>query len=317
MVKQEPVLQVLLKGGRADEHRISIDSLTDLLKKVQLCVKRVGLALVGKSSEAKPGRIKGDVEAACSLEVVALNQGSFSVALALPPDQEPEPTLFGIKEPLGQEAVAKFVEGVDLLGQETPKLVNEFDYGVLASLRDAAKILNRGYTSVEFLRPRNGRPPARAVLNAQVARRVKENISGPIKSSVVVKGTLREVDLEKQSCRIYPSPGEKYIQCAFEELFLPIMKELLDSYVSASGEATHRETDGRIRELRIEDIERLDLEALPLFPPVDTKPKTGRELLQALRANGLVGIWKDRDDIEDSSTFARKLRKRAQTRTKE
>ncbi|HUU00433.1 MAG TPA: hypothetical protein VM425_03230 [Myxococcota bacterium] len=317
MSKQEPVLQILLKGGRADEHRISIDSLTDLLKKVQLCVKRVGLSLVGKSAEAKPGRIKGDVEAACSLEVVAINPGSFGVALALSPDQEPETTLFGTKEPLGQEAVAKFVEGVALLGQETPKLVNEFDYGVLASLRDAAKVLNRGYTSVEFLSQRRGRRPAKAVLDARVARRVEDNISGPIKSAVVVKGTLREVDLEKQSCRIYPSAGGKYIQCAFEELFLPLMKELLDSYVSASGEATHREADGRIRELRIKDIERLDLEALPLFPQVDAKPKTGRELLRALRASGLVGIWKDRDAIGDSSTFARKLRKRAQTRTEE
>ncbi len=65
------------------------------------------------------------------------------------------------------------------------------------------------------------------------------------------------------------------------------------------------------------DIERLELEALPPFPPVDAKPKTGRELLQALWANGLVGIWKDRDDIGDSSTFAGKLRKKAQTRTKE
>ncbi|MBM4040143.1 MAG: hypothetical protein FJ290_16685 [Planctomycetes bacterium] len=37
---------------------------------------------------------------------------------------------------------------------------------------------------------------------------------------------------------------------------------------------------------------------------------TARELLNS----GLVGIWKDRQDIPDSQTFARELRERAQRR---
>src|ERR1051326_8163933 len=46
-----------------------------------------------------------------------------------------------------------------------------------------------------------------------------------------------------------------------------------------------------------------------LSPPLD-KPQTGREMLQALKANGFVGAWKDRDDIGDSVEFARELRRR-------
>jgi hypothetical protein len=37
---------------------------------------------------------------------------------------------------------------------------------------------------------------------------------------------------------------------------------------------------------------------------------TARELAES----GLVGIWADRDDITDSSEFARNLRERGQTR---
>ena len=48
-------------------------------------------------------------------------------------------------------------------------------------------------------------------------------------------------------------------------------------------------------------------------PPQD-RPKTGREMLQALRANGFVGAWKDRDDIGDSVEFARELRRRVWSR---
>jgi hypothetical protein len=33
-----------------------------------------------------------------------------------------------------------------------------------------------------------------------------------------------------------------------------------------------------------------------------------------LRTSGIIGLWKDRDDIQDSSDYARKLREQAQTR---
>src|SRR5437868_792215 len=48
-------------------------------------------------------------------------------------------------------------------------------------------------------------------------------------------------------------------------------------------------------------------------PPQD-KPRTGREMLQALTANGFVGAWKNRDDIGDSVEFARELRRRVWSR---
>lgn len=44
------------------------------------------------------------------------------------------------------------------------------------------------------------------------------------------------------------------------------------------------------------------------------KPSTAKELLAAIRKNGLVGMWKNRDDLGDSSKFARKLRKQAMKR---
>jgi len=52
----------------------------------------------------------------------------------------------------------------------------------------------------------------------------------------------------------------------------------------------------------------------PMQTETDGKPRTGRDLLEALEANGLVGMWQDRTDIADSTGFARKLRERAQTR---
>jgi hypothetical protein len=42
---------------------------------------------------------------------------------------------------------------------------------------------------------------------------------------------------------------------------------------------------------------------------------TGRELIEELTANGMIGAWKDRTDINDPTEFARKLRERVWTRT--
>jgi hypothetical protein len=40
----------------------------------------------------------------------------------------------------------------------------------------------------------------------------------------------------------------------------------------------------------------------------DSKPSTGTELVAAIKRSALIGMWADRDDIRDSSKFARKLR---------
>ena len=60
------------------------------------------------------------------------------------------------------------------------------------------------------------------------------------------------------------------------------------------------------------------MRAIKAIPKVKraSKPRTGRELVQALRANGFIGAWKDRTDIANSSEFARALRDRAQKRNR-
>lgn len=47
------------------------------------------------------------------------------------------------------------------------------------------------------------------------------------------------------------------------------------------------------------------------------RPRTGPQKslsVGQLRESGLIGMWKDRDDIEDGSAYARRLRAEAQRR---
>jgi len=57
--------------------------------------------------------------------------------------------------------------------------------------------------------------------------------------------------------------------------------------------------------------QRIEMIILPESPIVlEGNYMTAGDLLES----GLVGIWKDRDDIKDSVAYARKLRKQAQRR---
>jgi hypothetical protein len=47
---------------------------------------------------------------------------------------------------------------------------------------------------------------------------------------------------------------------------------------------------------------------------MNEKPRTARELLQAIRESGLIGMWKNRTDIHDTLGFARGLRRDAEKR---
>ena len=55
------------------------------------------------------------------------------------------------------------------------------------------------------------------------------------------------------------------------------------------------------------------VEIIVLLQPA-TEPPRVRLTVGHLRRSGLLGLWQDRDDIGDSSVYARQLREQAQTR---
>jgi hypothetical protein len=55
------------------------------------------------------------------------------------------------------------------------------------------------------------------------------------------------------------------------------------------------------------------VEVIVLLQP-STPPPHARLTVGRLRQSGLIGLWQDRDDIGDSSVYARRLREQAQQR---
>lgn len=69
--------------------------------------------------------------------------------------------------------------------------------------------------------------------------------------------------------------------------------------------------DGQIRltDLPYKRGERVEIIILPWGREVEPRP---RLTVGQLRRSGVIGLWKDRTDIEDSSIYARRLREQAQ-----
>jgi hypothetical protein len=55
------------------------------------------------------------------------------------------------------------------------------------------------------------------------------------------------------------------------------------------------------------------VEIILLLRPTKEAPRSHLTVGQ-LRQSGLIGLWKDRDDIQDSSAYARRLREQSQKR---
>jgi len=123
-------------------------------------------------------------------------------------------------------------------------------------------------------------------------------------STRTVKGALRAVDLERNTCQIFTAKG-KFVNCTYDESLEPEIKAALDLEVEASGEVIGAEANGSARKatwLHIEEIsaeeEEFDFEAAGL------EPMSPKEIL----ASDAIGMWKDRKDMEDVDEYMRRLR---------
>ncbi|PZS02885.1 MAG: hypothetical protein DLM69_03560 [Candidatus Chloroheliales bacterium] len=130
-------------------------------------------------------------------------------------------------------------------------------------------------------------------------------------STRTIKGALRAVDLERNTCQIFTAKG-KFVNCVFDESLEWQIKDALDCEVEATGEVITPYSNGsngsrKAEWLRIEKVEMIgdeDGDEEFDFEAAGLKPFTGKDLLES----GLIGMWKDRTDMDDSNDFARRLR---------
>ena len=248
-----PILIVRVKGSATKGGRVRLSVLLHLGKHIQAAVERVGRVLVGQMDSRRPGRKRQEILQECSLEVVALNRGSFEIALDLPR------TRFESMD-LGISAVEHFLEGVELIAHDGKGLPTGYDVGVLHSLRDIGGLLDNGIETIE-IESRTQRLSRRAAVTPVVRERIVRLIRSPVSNQRTLEGRLLMADFKRagERCRLHPPIGDP-VPCRFDESLAERVYEYLRSYVRITGEAQEDPLTGKLFSVNICDIELVRME---------------------------------------------------------
>jgi hypothetical protein len=300
----DPLLIVRANGPATKDGRIALQDLLQLGKHIQAAVERVARVLVGQADSRKPGRKPKQIEASCPLEVVALNRGSFEIALDLPRDKFENMDL-------GVEAVERLLEGIKAIRADGEALPTGYDTGVLHSLKDLGGILGRGIDEIE-LESRTQRVRQKFSYDRNVHGRIVSKIRGPVTALRTLEGRLLMADFrhDAERCRIHPPTGHP-VECQFDESMEETVYEYLRSFVRITGETREDPATGRITSVIIKDIEPVAMEGRD-FEMISAEAFWQEKSLEQLaaeqnvapiqRLEDLLGkgsdLWTDEDDFE-------------------
>jgi len=327
MEKNEPLLKIRFDGESVGPGRISMAHLLSFLTNMNKAFLRTGRILSGASGSIGRGSPKHSIKDELALDLVLLTHGSPAAVLGFE-RRCSQTALPGMD--LGLEILEKSLHGLSIVqGAEDPLPVG-FDAGVLMAWRDAGVLFNQGVSTINFTL-NHRRIPFIASFNAGGVARIQQRIRGPKTNIRTIEGRLLMADFKEHGtrCRVHPSVGEAVL-CLFDESQKDEVLEDILQYVRIVGEAREDPLTGKIAEIKIHDIERIEdredaaANLLPLGTPLSRsfwESPTLDELAQAqdvepmddIRA--LFGTWPGDidDDFEEAIDDARHSRMSGKT----
>lgn len=248
-------LKIHLQGPAVRHHRLPLQDFVFFAQQVQNAVDRVARVLLGQSVGTQPGRKPSEIKRLCSLDIVEVKNGSLTVICDLPVQSQSE--LFkDVTEDLGEEALASFVKGIEVVGGQQPAMPRGYDEGVLLALRGGGKLFDHGIETITF-EFRTHKDRWISHYTREIYTGIVSHLQDPIENQRTIEGRLLMVDLRETGsrCRVHPPIG-KPIPCMFNEAQKEAVLAALNRYVRLVGEAM--EAEGEILSLKIGDIKVLD-----------------------------------------------------------
>lgn len=257
MIKQpEYVLKLRIDGPGVRSGTISVPDLLKVCQAAQDAVNRQAEAMRGGSS-LRPGPKTSEVYDECTLELVGIEKGSTVLPFRFAKPQQSLP--LPAANTFGADVIKNVVSTVKNVGEAQTEY--EFEPGVLDSLKLLGEVLDKKRISeIEWIGPsRPGKRAIRAVFDKRVRDRVLQEIRKPSQRSESVEGILEMADFKEQEhkCRIHPAVGQP-IACSFDASQEDQVYQSLRKPVRVTGMARINTNTGRIDELRIEKIARVE-----------------------------------------------------------
>jgi hypothetical protein len=259
-------LTLKLEGSLVEEHRLPLSELQRIARHLRGTLRSIAVVLSDYGPSGQGGRVKKFIEESVDLRVVGSpREGSFALELELPPDAPPEQAelVKSVGPRLGERSVRAFIQGLEALSDDTERLPEGYDRGVLQAIEGFGQTLRRGVSDIVLA---TSDDPARPAVRLDRSRLdvTKRLVKRPHRSHAVVEGSLRMVDDDTLECRV-ETPGAASVTCDFEEKDRDIAWEAGHGrkYVRVYGEGEFFPGEPRPRRLWAASIV-VTHEALPL-----------------------------------------------------
>jgi hypothetical protein len=302
-------LGVRLIGPAVDQHRISVDDFERLIHNVQLAVKRLGQRIAGQEGK-RQGRIAKDVESSCSLDIIAIKEGSVSVQFGLPAPQQ-QPPLFG---DTGALAIERLLDGMKTLSHRSDGWPTDFDPSVVDPMLEVGRILKHGVKEIEFTYGTKTKSRRVVKYTEKLRARIEKRIESPARQKIVITGFLLEVDFKDNTAEIHEPLGN-IVRIAFEEELEEVLVTGVKKQVKVIGEG-ERDHLGKVGRIKIHHLEVIDTERSELVAETELLcPETGKQIdavkttRTAANMSFIFGGLPDKRDAEEIIKDLRILRK--------
>lgn len=245
------ILEVHLEGPAVKGHRISVDDFGRLIHNIQLATKRLGQRIAGQEGK-RSGRLIKDVEAACSLQIVAIGAGSVRVHLGLPAPAN-QPSIFG---DTGGLAVERLLDGLEMLDRTDNEWPTDFDPAVVDPVLELGRILNHGVEKIEFKYGQRSGKRRKTTYTAKLRDRIEKRISAPMRQQISLIGFLLEIDFKDRTAEIHQTLGQ-VVKFSFPETLDGIVLAAAKRQVKVIGKGDKDDAGriGKVEALHLEVCE--------------------------------------------------------------
>lgn len=307
--KQRPLISFKFEGPGIHDGRILYDDLSMFVSSIRLAIQRI-INGIQTGESIRTGRPARTIQVLSALEIVSMRKGSFRIGLDLRRDGLVLP-----KMDLGEEATDKLVTGIKHIAIDKP-LPKEFDEGVLTTLRDAGRVIERGISTVR-INSETSFGIKKAVYFQQTRIAIIRTIQRYQKEYAVIEGRLLGADVKEDRlrCRIEPSIGEP-INCRFDEIITEQVIHFMRQFVQARGEAIYEPLTNKVTSFHIRDIEPIEtlsgmVEALnsPFWRIKKFEELAAEQNVHPIEdLSNVIGGWPEDEDIDQFLDYVRSTR---------
>jgi hypothetical protein len=251
----DPLLKIRFDGESVGPGRISMAHLISFLTNMNKAFLRTGRVLSGESESLSRGSPKRSIKEELTLDLMLLTHGSPSAVLGFE-RRLSQSALPGMD--LGLEILEKSLFGLSSVQGVDDHLPAGFDTGVLMAWRDAGVLFKQGISNIDFTL-NHRKTPCTTSFTAMGVARIQQRIQGPQTNIRTIEGRLLMADFKEHGtrCRVHPSVGEAVL-CLFDESQKEEVLEDILHYVRIVGEAKEDPLTGKIVDIKIRDIERIE-----------------------------------------------------------